>query len=189
MEKTVAGKAPSLVGKQGKRGRKAGSKAAKTRSANEAVVVGAETVVPDTIVKVTGKGRKSVAKLSIDDGARRTGKLKQLQPPPDVRQTIDFINTVPDEQIPYVLATVINHRDMTRNYQESIRMELMRFLTNNFPAFCKDYRKLEGEPALRMRLFVEVSKLVLARPKMMEDADVADDSREAMIKRMFGLSH
>jgi hypothetical protein len=142
----------------------------------------------NTSVKVIRKGRKPVSKLSIDNSDRRTGNLKQLQPPPDVNQTINFINTVPDEQIPYVLATVINHRDMTKNYQESIRMELLKFLTDNFPAFCDDYSKLENEPALRMRLFVEVSKLVMARPKMTDDADVVDDSREAMIRRMFGLS-
>jgi hypothetical protein len=138
-------------------------------------------------VPVLGRKRKSGSERGGDDVAKRTGKLKQMQPPPDVEQTINFINAVPDEQIPYVLATVLNHRDVIRKHQDRIRVLMLDFVIANFPSFCRDYMNLAHEPALRMRLLIEMSKLVMARPKPAEDPEEAPDSREDLIKRMFGL--
>jgi hypothetical protein len=152
-----------------------------------------KTVAPaaDATPKVSTagrRGRKPGTKRADDAGTTRQRKVKGLNPPPDVRRTIEFINAVPDEQMPYVLATAINHRDMVRNYQESIKLSLLKFLTDNLSTFYTDFVRLEDEPALRMRLLAEVSKLVLAKPRPPDDAEVVEDDQEAMMRRMFGLT-
>jgi hypothetical protein len=87
--------------------------------------------------------------------------------------------------VPFRLATKLNQEVSLRKSQNNIRKQLSSFIENYFDDFIDSYNKM-ADTSLRARLFVEVIKLVIPRPKEFEERDSAED-REKIIKRLFSL--
>jgi hypothetical protein len=85
--------------------------------------------------------------------------------------------------VPFRLATKLNQETSLRKSQNNIRKLLSTYVENYFDRFVDDCNAID-DPALRARLFVEVAKLTIPRPK--DFGDNAED-REKTIKRLFGL--
>jgi hypothetical protein len=86
--------------------------------------------------------------------------------------------------IPFRLATKLNQEVSLRKSQNNIRKQLSLYVESYFDEFINDCNKIT-DPSLRARLFVEVAKLVIPRPKEFEDRDSTEE-HDKIIKRLFG---
>ena len=88
--------------------------------------------------------------------------------------------------VPFDVATRMNQNLNLRGAQNNLRKQLSVFIESNFNEFLSDYKELKSEPALRARLFVEVMKIVIPRPKDFGDDADSKEQRDKMISRLFG---
>jgi hypothetical protein len=85
--------------------------------------------------------------------------------------------------VPFRLATKLNQEVSLRKSQNNIRKQMSTFIENHFDDFVKDYNRIT-DPSLRMRLIIELAKLVIPRPKEYEGHDSIEDG-EKIIRRLF----
>jgi hypothetical protein len=87
--------------------------------------------------------------------------------------------------IPFKLATKLNQEVSLRKSQNNIRKQLSAYVESYFDRFVDDCNKI-ADPSLRARLFMEVAKLVIPRPKEYEYLDSAEE-HDKIIKRLFSI--
>jgi len=87
--------------------------------------------------------------------------------------------------VPFAIASKINKDIDIKKEQRDLRKQLSVFIGEHFGEFIDDYRRLEAEPALRARLFVEIVKIVLPRQRETDDVEVLSE-RDKLVKRLFG---
>jgi hypothetical protein len=92
--------------------------------------------------------------------------------------------------IPFNIASRLNKEESIRGHQINLRKRLCVFIDEHFDDFVKDYQYLgqctdPSMAALRMRLFTEVIKIVLPRPKEL-DSDEAREQNKSIINKLLG---
>jgi hypothetical protein len=92
--------------------------------------------------------------------------------------------------VPFNIASRLNRETSIRGHQINLRKKLCVFMEQHFDDFVKDYQRLGNSPepaitALRMRLFAETVKIILPRPKEIEDADTHEQNK-SIINRLLG---
>ena len=89
--------------------------------------------------------------------------------------------------VPFALATKLNQVENLRKSQSIIRKQLCTYITNYFDDFVSNMEVIKREDnIIHARLFVEVLKLVIPRPKEYEEQSEIDE-RGNSIKRLFGV--
>ena len=88
-----------------------------------------------------------------------------------------------DITVPFEIATELNQRANLRRAQKNIRKQLCTYITSDFGRFVTSMQKID-EPAIHARLFVEVLKIIIPRPKEYEDEN--DEYKDKIMKRLFG---
>ncbi|MDR2917859.1 MAG: hypothetical protein LBV72_00630 [Tannerella sp.] len=86
--------------------------------------------------------------------------------------------------VPYRMATTLNQNMNLRKSQNNIRKQLCVYVEEMFDTFVDDCRRIT-DPSIRARLYVEVVKMVIPRPKDFGDDGTGDDRRN-IYKRLFG---
>ena len=87
--------------------------------------------------------------------------------------------------VPFQIATKLNQDLSLRKSQTNLRKQLCVFIENKFDNFLSDYDNLK-EPELRVRVFVEVMKMIIPRPKEYDDGTNNQENRDKLISRLFG---
>jgi hypothetical protein len=85
--------------------------------------------------------------------------------------------------VPYRLASTLNQNINLRKAQNNIRKQLCVYVEDEFDTFVDDCKKIT-DPAIRARLYAEVIKMIIPRPK--DFADDTEESRRNIYKRLFG---
>jgi len=70
--------------------------------------------------------------------------------------------------VPFALATKLNQATNMRRSQNIVRKQLYTYITTYFTTFVTSMQKIEDN-ALYSRLFIEVLRIVVPRPKEYED--------------------
>jgi hypothetical protein len=86
--------------------------------------------------------------------------------------------------VPFRLATKLNQEVSLRKSQNNIRKQLSIYVENYFDRFVDDCNSITDH-SLRARLFMEVAKLIIPRPKEFKDLNSAEE-HDKIIKRLFG---
>ena len=94
----------------------------------------------------------------------------------------------PDEVklvVPFNIASKINKDINIKNEYRNLRKKLLVYIQEHFDDFLDDYKRLECEPALRARIYVEIIKIALPRQRYEEGLDERSEN-ERVMKRLFG---
>ena len=67
-----------------------------------------------------------------------------------------------------------------------VKEMIAKFVTGNYKAFVSDFKK-EEKTEVRMRIYLEAMKLVIPKPRDLEEEDDIMKRRSEAISRLFGL--
>lgn len=87
--------------------------------------------------------------------------------------------------VPYKLATQLNQNLNLRKAQNNIRKQLCVYVENEFETFVDDCKNIT-DPSIRARLYVEITKLIIPRPKDFGEGSDSEENRRKVYKRLFG---
>ena len=87
--------------------------------------------------------------------------------------------------VPYRLATKLNQDVSLRKSQNNTRKQFAAFIEDNFDDLVDCYDKIT-DSLIKARIFLEVAKLVIPRPKEYDEGDDEKNTRNKLIARMFG---
>ena len=88
--------------------------------------------------------------------------------------------------VPFQIASKLNQDVNLRRSQNNLRKQLYTYIEDDFKRFTKDMSALDAYPAIRVRLFIEIMKMVLPRPKEYDDGADSQEQRSKIISRLFG---
>jgi hypothetical protein len=119
-------------------------------------------------------GKKGVAAREVE---KKTGRC--------ARRSLKVCEAT-DEVIPYVDSSVVSNREAIKAQQEGVRLLMLKFLTDNYSAFCEDFASLNKEG--KIRVYTRIVEVAIVKSAEQDKAETPQDNREATIKRMFGLT-
>ena len=86
----------------------------------------------------------------------------------------------------FQIATKLNQDMSLRRAQNSLWKQLHAYIEADFSRFVKDIFAFDAYPAIRARLFIEMIKIILPRPKENDDGTDNQEQRNKIISRLFG---